>query len=115
MELSEYQRESRRTAKGIANPSRVAGEGDHQVKAMFLALAINGEAGELGEKAKKYVRESDDEYLEEAKQELGDVLWYIAQFATLLDVDLSEVAEDNLDKLLDRDERGVIQGQGDDR
>jgi len=119
MDFDTYQEESVRTAQGYADPfvsERVEGsmseKGEH---AAFLALALNGEAGELGEKVKKYVREEDEAYLEEAKAELGDVLWYMAQLATLLDVDLDDVAEDNLDKLLDRQERGVITGQGDNR
>lgn len=113
--FSEYQELSRQTAQGYAHPSVAAGQGTPKEKAMFLALALNGEAGELGEKVKKYVREDDAEYLDQAEAELGDVLWYMAQLASLLNVDLGDVADDNLDKLLDRQERGVITGQGDDR
>lgn len=117
MKLDTYQELSQQTAQGYADAESgefIAIE-DQQARAAFLALALNGEAGELGEKVKKYVREDDDTYLEEARDELGDVLWYMAQLATLLDADLSEVAEDNLDKLLDRQERGQITGQGDNR
>jgi NTP pyrophosphatase (non-canonical NTP hydrolase) len=45
--------------------------------------------------------------------ELGDVLWYAAQLATEAGLDLDEIAEDNLAKLLSRQERGVLQGSGD--
>ncbi len=48
-------------------------------------------------------------------KELGDVLWYLAQLATELDLDLDEVARANLDKLLSRQQRGVLSGSGDDR
>lgn len=119
MNFNEYQRLSKQTAEGIADPHGVkkaeASISDHQEKALFLALALNGEAGEFGEKIKKYVREDDDEYLDGARKELGDVLWYMAQLATLLDVELDDVAEENLDKLLDRQERGVLHDEGDDR
>jgi len=121
LSLEAYQDRSQQTAKGYADPrTKLApdtrmGMDEQEVKAMFLALAVNGEAGELGEKVKKYVRENDDSYLEEAKDELGDVLWYLSQIATLLDVSLEEVAKSNLDKLHDRQERGMITGQGDDR
>lgn len=114
MTFSEYQELSERTAKGMAEP-RVESEEDMKTKAMFLALALNGEAGEFGEKIKKYVREGDAEYLEGARAELGDVLWYMAQLATLLNVDLEDVAEDNLDKLFDRQDRGVLHDEGDNR
>ena len=50
---------------------------------------------------------------EALKQELGDVLWYLAQIATEIGVDLDEVAGANLSKLFDRLERGKIRGEGD--
>ncbi len=46
---------------------------------------------------------------------LGDVLWYIAQVATELDLSLDEIAEYNITKLYDRLERGKIKGDGDNR
>ena len=47
------------------------------------------------------------------KQELGDVLWYLTQICTELDLTLEEVAETNLTKLFSRLERGQIGGDGD--
>ncbi len=49
------------------------------------------------------------------KAELGDVLWYMAQVATELDLTLDEIAEYNIAKLMDRLERGKIKGDGDNR
>jgi NTP pyrophosphatase (non-canonical NTP hydrolase) len=111
--FDEYQELSKETAQGYANTDDLPTKTAEQYTTLFLAVAINGEAGELGEKAKKYVREDDERYLEEAEAELGDILWYLAQMASLLDVDLSEVAERNLEKLLDRQERNAITGEGD--
>ncbi len=48
-------------------------------------------------------------------KELGDVLWYVAQLASELDLDLDEIARENLEKLLSRQQRGVLSGSGDDR
>lgn len=114
LNFGEYQRRSKETAKEWADPD-VDSSSDLKTTALFLATALNGETGELSEKIKKFVREDDERYLEEAQAELGDVLWYFAQIASLLDVDLGTVARDNLVKLEDRDERNVILGQGDDR
>jgi NTP pyrophosphatase (non-canonical NTP hydrolase) len=114
MDFNEYQMLSKETAQGPADPD-VGSKAEKQYAVQFLALAVNGEAGELGEKVKKYAREDDDAYLEDAKAEIGDVLWYLSQLASLLDEDLSSIAEDNLEKLQDREERDKITGEGDHR
>jgi len=115
MDFNDYQRQSKRTAQGLANSGSVSGEKGKRMKTIFLALAINGEAGELAEKVKKYVREDDPSYLADAYWELGDVLWYLSQFASLMDEEFGGVAEDNLEKLRDRNERDKITGEGDNR
>jgi NTP pyrophosphatase (non-canonical NTP hydrolase) len=48
-------------------------------------------------------------------KELGDVLWYVAQIASELGLDLDEIARANLEKLLSRQHRGVLSGSGDER
>lgn len=115
MNFNKYQEISHETAEGLADGKDVSGKAEQRMKVLFLATAINGEAGELAEKAKKCVREDDDSYLDDALLEIGDVLWYMAQFATLLDEDLNEIAEANLEKLLDRQRRDEIFGEGDHR
>jgi len=83
-------------------------------KISYLALGLNGEAGEVAEKVKKSIRD-DKELGEETKDELGDVLWYLTRLADELGYDLSDIADRNLDKLLDRKERDKLHGSGDDR
>ncbi len=56
-----------------------------------------------------------DKKLDEIKKEMGDVLWYCARLADVLGIDFSEVAEENIRKLLDRKARNKIHGEGDDR
>lgn len=108
MELSEYQRLSRRTA-----------EYPRQAWLAYPALGLAGEAGEVAEHAKKAIRddggEVSDQRREAMSKELGDVLWYVAQIATELDLDLDQIAQGNLEKLLSRQQRGVLSGSGDDR
>jgi NTP pyrophosphatase (non-canonical NTP hydrolase) len=109
MEFSEYQEQSRRTA---TYPH--AGE-----DMTYPALGLCGEAGEVAEKVKKTLRDDggvlSDERREALSRELGDVLWYLSQLATEAGLDLEEIAAENLDKLLSRQERGVLRGSGDDR
>jgi NTP pyrophosphatase (non-canonical NTP hydrolase) len=85
----------------------------------YPALGLAGEAGEVCEKIKKIMRDQDGELtkenVEQVSKELGDVLWYVSMVAAEINVALSSVAEANLAKLLDRKERGVLKGSGDER
>ncbi len=85
----------------------------------YPALGLAGEAGEVAEHAKKAIRDDagnvSDERRAAMSKELGDVLWYVAQLATELELSLEEIAAQNLEKLLSRQQRGVLSGDGDDR
>ena len=109
MRISDYQERSRATAV-------YPGAGDNLT---YPALGLCGEAGEAAEKVKKALRDDGGVLTEERRAalaaELGDVLWYVAQLATEAGLDLDEIAEDNLAKLLSRKERNVLQGSGDTR
>jgi NTP pyrophosphatase (non-canonical NTP hydrolase) len=108
VELSEYQRRSRSTA-----------EYPREAWLAYPALGLAGEAGEVAEHAKKAIRDDGGKVSDERRsamaKELGDVLWYLAQLTSELDLDLDEIAEANLEKLLSRQRRGVLSGSGDDR
>ncbi len=62
-------------------------------------LGLAGEAGECCDIVKKYKYQGHDLDKEHLKDELGDVLWYIAETASGLGITLEEVAEYNLNKL----------------
>ena len=90
---------------------------DHPI--VYPTLGLVNEAGEVAGKIKKIFRDRNGAPSEEDRQalksELGDVLWYLAQICTELDLTLEEVAAYNLEKLFDRQARGKIQGDGDQR
>ena len=48
-------------------------------------------------------------------KEAGDILWQLSQCLKEMDISLQEVAEMNLKKLEDRQQRGVLKGAGSDR
>ena len=86
----------------------------------YLTLGLTGEAGEIANKVKKFIRDgaTKDEYLAkriEIGYEIGDVLWYCAVLAEELEMNLGHIMEKNLEKLADRHKRGKISGSGDNR
>lgn len=82
---------------------------------VYPALKLAGEAGEVAEKIGKSFRDGHELDREEVKKELGDVLWYVAALAKEFDLTLDEVMAANIDKLADRQVRGVLHGSGDNR
>ena len=110
MRMSEYQILSGQTAI-------YPGKGETWGLA-YCALGL-GEAGEVQGKVKKILRDNDGAASDESRlaiaKELGDLLWYIAQTCTEIDISLEQVARMNLAKLADRAQRGVLGGSGDDR
>ena len=78
-------------------------------------LGLVGEAGEVAEKIKKMLRDSNKISPDEIVKELGDVVFYATALATYFDSDLTEVLRVNMDKLNSRAKRGVIKGSGDNR
>lgn len=109
MDLRTYQTRSRSTALYPAVGSNP----------IYPTLGLCGEAGEVADKVKKVIRDRAGVFDEDVRQalalELGDVLWYVAQLASELELNLEDVANANLQKLASRAARNVIAGSGDDR
>lgn len=107
--FKKYQTDSRKTAgyPPIGHPI------------IYPVLGLSGEAGEISEKIKKIFRDKKGEITAEDKEmlklELGDVLWYLTQIASELEVELEDVAQKNIEKLYSRMERGKLGGSGDKR
>ncbi|MDX1541998.1 MAG: nucleoside triphosphate pyrophosphohydrolase family protein [Geminicoccaceae bacterium] len=106
MDLRAYQQAAVRTAI-YAERHRV----------VYPALGLASEAGEVAGKIKKVLRDQGGDFGSAARDalrdELGDVLWYLAVLAADLGLSLDEIAERNLDKLRSRAERGRLTGEGD--
>lgn len=107
--FNDYQQQSRKTWNLVHT--------DHLI--VYPTLGLANEAGEVAGKVKKIFRDKNGVISEEDRQalkgELGDVLWYLAQICTELNLTLEEVAQANLEKLFSRLERGAIRGEGDHR
>ena len=95
----------------------------------YAGLGLSNEAGEVGGKIKKIIRDIDSAELtwdgdritypihirEAVEAEVGDVVWYIAAVCHELGIDMGDAALGNLEKLADRANRGVLKGSGDNR
>ena len=109
MDLNAYQQAALRTAAPKDRPNEV----------FHLLLGLVGETGEIAEKAKKIIRDHDSDFarwdLDDLAKELGDTLWYVAVLADHFGLPLADVAELNIKKLADRQQRDAIGGSGDNR
>lgn len=92
---------------------KIMTEGDTRLVENTLGLV--GEAGEVAEKIKKLLRDKARVSPQEIVKELGDVLFYTTALANYFNSDLTNVLEENVMKLDDREARGVLGGNGDNR
>lgn len=129
MEINEYQKMALETA---VYPK--------EYKTIYPALGMNGEVGDVADKVKKVLRDSQvivrdgsgtisevivrdisgaiilpDAKREELSKEVGDVLWYVATMAYDLGYTLEEIATMNYHKLKSRQQRHQLNGSGDNR
>ena len=95
MELNEFQREANGTDQ---RPGRDEGA------LLFPVIGLGSEIGSLVRHVKKRLRDHDayELFSHEMADELGDVLWYVANLAEKLGFGLDEIAERNLRKIRGR-------------
>ena len=90
MILDEYQQLAART---------LGRDRTHEQQLANAALGLTGEAGEVAEVIKKHLFHATPLDQDALVKELGDCLWYVAAFATVLDLSLDDIAQRNIDKL----------------
>jgi NTP pyrophosphatase (non-canonical NTP hydrolase) len=120
MEFDEYQKQASTTDLGIENMGEVMAKKTLNVSEFIdKVLGLAGESGEFADKVKKIMRDKRGDFTEEDREailkELGDVLWYVAEVSLYLDMPMSELAKNNLEKLASRKKRGTLVGAGDER
>lgn len=121
MELNEYQKRAMETCL------------ESSKNFTYMTYGLMAEVGEIADKVAKWKRKgiaridsdylvfntSDDDvakdYMYELMAEYGDVLWELAGLCSVCGFTLQDIADMNLDKLHSRQERGVIDGNGDNR
>lgn len=87
------------------------GIGTYPTGVMYATLGLTGEAGEVAEQVKKTWRNEGELTAKrqvKIEDEMGDVLWYVAQLATELGTNLDLIALRNLEKLRERASKDEI-------
>ena len=90
MTLNEYQELAQRTS------NRALDKKGHLFNGV---LGLAGEAGECADLMKKHYFQDGRLFVDDLENELGDVLWYVAETAAALGLTLEEVAVRNVEKL----------------
>src|ERR1700689_3794564 len=96
MKFSEYQEQALRTDKAPTAPGMSADAGR-----LIPLLGLAGEAGQLVAEYKKRLRDGPGHvlFVDKVAEELGDILWYVANLASKYDLNLDEIAKQNLHKV----------------
>lgn len=97
MNMNEYQEKAMRTRPKYAT------DNDQIINAV---MGLCGEVGEISDMLKKYFFQGHGLDYEEIAHELGDVMWYIALMCDAMQIQMSKVAEMNVDKLQKRYPKG---------
>lgn len=82
---------------------------------LLLLAELTSEVGEVAGELKKWVRDKKTLRTDGFMAEVGDALWGLATFAQSFGFQFSHVALKNIQKLADRQKRGTLEGDGDDR
>lgn len=90
MTLNEYQALAQRTSRKDIDLD------DHLFNGI---LGLAGETGQCADLVKKCYFQDGRDIREDLMDELGDVLWYVAEAVTAMGWTLEEVAQHNVDKL----------------
>lgn len=93
MNMNEYQQLAQRTAQITTNK---------RDKIINGCMGLNGESGECIDLLKKHLFQGHPLDRDKLIDECSDVLWYVAELATGLDISLEKVAEHNIEKLRNR-------------
>lgn len=104
--FDEYQRQAMRTA----NKSLPADE-----KLLNAVMGMCGEAGEAIDLLKKHRAQGAALDIDRLVKEVGDCLWYIAEFAEASGVSLAEIAQRNIAKLKARYPEGFSEERSNNR
>ncbi|MBP3541844.1 MAG: nucleoside triphosphate pyrophosphohydrolase family protein [Clostridia bacterium] len=101
MQLNEYQALAQRTSNTELALDKLTNG----------LLGLFGEGGECSDIVKKYMFQEHELDKDHLREELGDVLWYVAEVASGLGVTLEAIATENIAKLESRYPKHHFEGE----
>lgn len=93
MDIKSYQVKSQRTVNKELHREQLLSN---------MIMGILGETGEVSDILKKYLYQGHDLDIDHIEEEIGDVMFYIANLCNILNLDLEDILECNYNKLLKR-------------
>ena len=93
MNIKEYCDQAKRTKSELNNLSQ---------NNVHMVLGMVTEVGELADVFKKNIAYEKDIDWINVQEEVGDILWYIANFCTINGFDIEKILENNIEKLFAR-------------
>lgn len=105
MDLDDFQRRAHATDQNPKPENQVEEiTRSPQKHEVIPLLGLVGEVGGLLAEYKKLLRDgaTHRKFRDEVEEELGDILWYVANVATKFNLSLNKIAESNLAKVEDR-------------
>ena len=93
MNILEYQSKAQRTLNCKLN---------RKEQLSNLVFGINGEIGEVTDLLKKHLFHGHDLSMQKLTEELGDTLWYLTNIASLYNIPMTIILEENIKKLEER-------------
>jgi NTP pyrophosphatase (non-canonical NTP hydrolase) len=90
MNYKEYQKEAARTCANLKSETE---------NNLHMMLGMQTETAELSDVFKKNLAYGKPIDWVNVKEEIGDLMWYIANFCTMNVIDLEQIMQTNIDKL----------------
>jgi NTP pyrophosphatase (non-canonical NTP hydrolase) len=92
MKITQYIEEASRTNAPLDNNY-------DDMTSIHMVLGMVTEVGELADVYKKHLAYKKPKDMVNVKEELGDLMWYIAGFCKINNINIHEVLQTNIDKL----------------
>lgn len=90
MDIKEFQAKSVRTVNKNLTTEQLMSN---------MCMGMSGETGEVIDVIKKHLYQGHTLDMEHLKEEIGDVMFYIVNLATVLNLDMQDILKCNIEKL----------------